>query len=341
MAFLKIKNRAFSTLASGVDDTTTSWTLATGEGAKFPTAGDFHVTCEDEIVKCTSRSTDVLTVVRAQEGTSAAAHVSGKAVELRITAGVVENVQTELTNHNATVLSTTVHDNDNLFSGYGAETVATLPNNIVLRVPALTAVSDPGSMIDISDWYGASGAYLQADADSDATHIEDDSESFPDSIKNTMVKWASNAAGDADTGIGVITAVDSDTLTIAKCSGANFGASYYYWIKHSEITIPVTGQYLVTGSVLFLPAEADKHLQVRIVECNGTAAPTTLASADFTPSIADYIQPLGSWIIPLTATRTVYLAANVHSGVTTNTVTLYYSAASHNPLGIFLLKQTA
>ena len=93
MAFLKIKNRAFSTLASGVSDSDTSWTLATGEGAKFPTTGDFHVTCEDEIVKCTSRSTDVLTVVRAQEGTSAAAHASGKAVELRITAAIIEENQ--------------------------------------------------------------------------------------------------------------------------------------------------------------------------------------------------------------------------------------------------------
>ena len=96
MAFLKVKNRAFSTLASGVSDSDTSWTLATGEGAKFPTSGDFHVTCEDEIVKCTSRSTDVLTVVRAQEGTSNVAHVSGKAVELRITAEIITRLQKQL-----------------------------------------------------------------------------------------------------------------------------------------------------------------------------------------------------------------------------------------------------
>ncbi len=93
MSFLKVKNRAVSSLDSGVNDSVTSWTLAGGEGAKFPTTGDFHVTCEAEIVKCTSRSTDVLTVVRAQEGTSAAAHTSGKAVELRITAGIIEELQ--------------------------------------------------------------------------------------------------------------------------------------------------------------------------------------------------------------------------------------------------------
>jgi hypothetical protein len=96
MSFLKVKNRAYSTLASGVDDDDTEWALATGEGSKFPTSGDFHVTCEDEIAKCTSRSGDVLTVTRAQEGTSAAAHAAGKAVELRITAGIIEEIQNEL-----------------------------------------------------------------------------------------------------------------------------------------------------------------------------------------------------------------------------------------------------
>ena len=64
MAFLKVKNRAISTLESGVSDTDTSWTVATGEGVKFPGSGDFHITCEDEIVKCTARSGDVLTVIR-------------------------------------------------------------------------------------------------------------------------------------------------------------------------------------------------------------------------------------------------------------------------------------
>lgn len=95
MAFLKVKNRAASTLASGVSDTATTWTVAAGEGSKFPGSGDFHITCEDEIVKCTARSGDVLTVTRAQEGTSAASHGAGQAVELRVTAGVIENIQEE------------------------------------------------------------------------------------------------------------------------------------------------------------------------------------------------------------------------------------------------------
>ena len=43
MAYLKIKNRAFSTLAADIISTATSLSVAAGEGAKFPSAGDFHL----------------------------------------------------------------------------------------------------------------------------------------------------------------------------------------------------------------------------------------------------------------------------------------------------------
>ena len=91
-------NNAYSTLASGISDSATSITLTTGEGARFPTptGGDYFLaTLIDssnnlEIVKCTTRSTDVLTVVRAQESTTARAYTTGDRIELRITAGVLD-----------------------------------------------------------------------------------------------------------------------------------------------------------------------------------------------------------------------------------------------------------
>lgn len=239
--------------------------------------------------------------------------------------------------HNAAVLSTTVHDNDNWFSGYSAETIAGLPSHA--KCPTLTAISDPSSMLTVADWYGASGAYRQSDADSDATHIRDDDANFPDSIEYSIVKWASNAAGDTNTGIGVIYTPASTEVVIKKCSGVNFAGSYYYWIKHSEIIIPVTGLYLVTGGVLFLPAEVDKNFQVRIYTFSGTGAIAQVASGDLGSPLATYSQPIGSWLIPLTATHSLFFLAN-HNG-TEGTPTLYYGAPSHSPLAIFLLKQTA
>lgn len=84
--FLVVKNDAISTLAAGVNSSETAWTVASGEGALFPSTFPFHLTVEDEIVSCTARSTDSLTVVRAQQGTSGAAHAAGISVELRVTA---------------------------------------------------------------------------------------------------------------------------------------------------------------------------------------------------------------------------------------------------------------
>ena len=94
MSYLKIKNDAISALAADITSTATSLTVTAGEGAKFPSAGNFNITIEDEILTCTAISADTLTVTRAQEGTTAAAHIAGKSVELRITADVLESRDT-------------------------------------------------------------------------------------------------------------------------------------------------------------------------------------------------------------------------------------------------------
>lgn len=95
MAFLKVKNNAESTLASGINASATSLTVATGEGAKFPT-DNFHISIDDEILLCTSRTNDTFTVQRGKEGTTAASHQAGAKVQLRWTAGYVEELQTAL-----------------------------------------------------------------------------------------------------------------------------------------------------------------------------------------------------------------------------------------------------
>lgn len=97
---LKFANNAATTLAAGIASGATSITVATGAGALFPTlaAGDhFYATLVDsaqniEIVKVTARSTDTLTVVRAQEGTSARTYSSGDKIELRLTAAALAEI---------------------------------------------------------------------------------------------------------------------------------------------------------------------------------------------------------------------------------------------------------
>lgn len=92
-------NNAATTLATSVTTGATSITVATGTGALFPsiTSPDFFcATLVDasnniEIIKVTGRATDTLTIVRAQEGTSARAYASGDKIELRVTAAGLSN----------------------------------------------------------------------------------------------------------------------------------------------------------------------------------------------------------------------------------------------------------
>lgn len=86
-----VSNNASATLAAGIISTDTSLTVNTGQGALFPNPGTneyFYTTLTDgganiEIVKCTARSGDTFTIVRAQDGTTAQAFSTGDIVELR------------------------------------------------------------------------------------------------------------------------------------------------------------------------------------------------------------------------------------------------------------------
>jgi hypothetical protein len=116
---IKLTNNAFATLAAGINSSATSITLTTGQGARFPTltASDyFYATLIDtsnnlEIVKCTARSTDVLTVVRGQESTTARAYVAGDRIEIRLTAQTFIDAVNEIG-------PTQVSDEDNSSTGY-------------------------------------------------------------------------------------------------------------------------------------------------------------------------------------------------------------------------------
>ena len=126
-------NNASTTLASSISSSATSLTVASGAGALFPnpTSPDyFLVTLQGvsgtpiEIVKCTARSTDVLTIVRAQEGTTASGFSGGDKVELRVTAGQMTGAsKSGLANGVITENSTTVTSNYTQSTGNNALSV--------------------------------------------------------------------------------------------------------------------------------------------------------------------------------------------------------------------------
>ena len=147
---LVFKNNAKTTLSSGVNDSTT--TIPVTDGSVFPvadaTAGTFFfATLDDdtnnEIVKVTasngSSGNQNLTVVRAQESTTARAFSSGNKVELRMTAGVVDTFN--LSGNSITLSSNKMGFGDatpEVSLDLGAQTDS-------LHVPVGTTAQRPGS----------------------------------------------------------------------------------------------------------------------------------------------------------------------------------------------------
>ena len=94
-------NNAASTLNAGISAGATTIVLTSGGGSLFPALSGsqyFYGTLSNatntvlEIVKVTARTTDTLTVVRAQEGTSASSFSTGDNFQLRVTAAGMNNL---------------------------------------------------------------------------------------------------------------------------------------------------------------------------------------------------------------------------------------------------------
>lgn len=90
---VKFKNNAESTLDAAISASDLGMAVAYGDGSLFPsTSGGayFYMTIEStegdyEVVKVTARSGDSMTIVRAQEDTTARAFTAGARCELRVT----------------------------------------------------------------------------------------------------------------------------------------------------------------------------------------------------------------------------------------------------------------
>jgi hypothetical protein len=99
MALLLFANNATTTISGAITNVATSVALAPGSGALFPNPGagqQFLATLNDsatgllsEIVLCTARATDTLTIVRAQEGTTGLAWNAGDILSNFCTAGTL------------------------------------------------------------------------------------------------------------------------------------------------------------------------------------------------------------------------------------------------------------
>jgi hypothetical protein len=136
-------NNAVSTLAAAIAAGDTSLTVATGEGARFPaiSGGDwFNVVLEDgppvtkrEFVKVTARSGDVLTIVRAQQGSTAQAFSIGDKVEQRLSAATLTQLQIDSTLGNANPSNVTANAADTYITGSNVNLAGRIRQGTLLR----------------------------------------------------------------------------------------------------------------------------------------------------------------------------------------------------------------
>ena len=181
---VKFANNAVSTLASGINNSATSITVASGNGALFPSLTGseyFFVTLIDasnnlEIAKCTARSSDVLTVTRAQESTSARAFATGDRIELRITAQSLLDVSTQITalgsdlglnSNDITGSGNITHTGNITTTGNGSFSGGLTVDTSTLKVDSSNnrvgiGTTSPNNLLDVSNTSGNAGMNLSS-----------------------------------------------------------------------------------------------------------------------------------------------------------------------------------
>jgi len=121
-------NSIDTTLSALISDSATSATLTDATGLSEPTGGDFELLTlaasgATEIVKVTARSGNTVTIVRAQEGTTAQSWSAGTRVYAAVTAGSLDRmVQNESTSTGAlAAVSGALAGNNSVAIGSGAD----------------------------------------------------------------------------------------------------------------------------------------------------------------------------------------------------------------------------
>lgn len=168
-------NNASALLAASIISTDLTLQVAAGYGALFPNPGAsefFYATLEDdagniEIVKCTGRATDVLTIVRAQDGTTAQGFtLTVTRVELRATKIVLE----EFLQKNGGSMTGDIDMNSNdiidaVLSGAATQITAGEIVNVPLRGLTATSTNEIAVPVNGTSRATAGGAAILATGD--------------------------------------------------------------------------------------------------------------------------------------------------------------------------------
>lgn len=140
------KNLANAILALGVSTSDTTWVLEAGYGDEMPAVpfeltatpfGQLSTMGNSEIVRVTARSTDTLTVVRAQKGTTAKAFLAGAVVSNGISTDDVVGIEVNITTARTTAAKVGTTADGNYVPVYGDKINATFTLGVAVNTPTL------------------------------------------------------------------------------------------------------------------------------------------------------------------------------------------------------------
>lgn len=214
---IQFKNNAKGTLSAGITSGATSISLTAGNGANFPALTGsqyFYATLKDasqnlEIIKVTARATDTLTVVRAQEGTTARAYSASDVIELRPTAAGLTAIHDEAM---ADLLATA--------NSFSAKQTFANTMKVQQALEKITITAAAPSATQTFDVLTQAVQYFTT---------------------NATANWTLNIRGDASNSLDSIMAV-GESLTVTMISAQ--GASAYYASAHQIDGSAVTPKWI-------------------------------------------------------------------------------------------------
>jgi hypothetical protein len=89
-----INGQAETTLSSSINNSVTS--IAVTDGSVFPSSGNFRIRCDSELMLCTARSSNTLTVTRGIESTAANSHNNAAPIYFVLTAGALSQIRADM-----------------------------------------------------------------------------------------------------------------------------------------------------------------------------------------------------------------------------------------------------
>lgn len=317
-------NNASAVLASGITDSATTITVASGQGASFPTVsgGNWaYITLVDtsgnlEIVKCTSHSAaaDTFTCTRGQDGTTARAFSANDLFELRVTKATLDTLRDVASQTSGTldgviigggtpaaITGTTITANTGFSGALNGTVGATTP-----ATGAFTTLTATGN-VTLGDASGDS-VTINASTVGCANGLNFDSNTFViDSTNNRVGIGTSSPAqklhvyGNAVDTTAQITKNGTDSILVGVDSEAYVGAGYGaiafrtggFTSAYDKAKLDTSGNFLVGVSSATTNGG-------KIETSNGITFPATQSACSNANTLDDYEE--GTWTPSLSFT---------------------------------------